>query len=515
MRNVALRAGVVVALAVSGCAPQTARVLPQGTTDSRAEQRSGSSDESLRMFARGYFPGRSGEIFFIPREGDFLVDTDPLYQFMHGSPWPYDAHVPLLLHGREFVRPGTFREPAAQQDLAPTLASILHIPPPATATGRVLKEALAGEAARPRIAALFVLDGMRADYFDRFQEDLPTLSRLRGEGAWFDNAHATSLPTATSIGHATIGTGADPRVHGLVVNQLFNRVSGKPQEAYDALNPGELMALTVADVWNITTDGRAIILGQGGAIRAVAGLVGHGGCVINGRKVLAASYSTRDAGWETNDACYTVPAPLRTLNGASYWKEAGGRWMGHNIATPRTLRASAVFQRFEGDALAAVLESEALGADEVTDLVLVNVKSPDYVSHAYGPQSPEIRATLVELDRQIARALAILERKATGRLFTMITADHGMPGEPVAPRRRITVTEVVAALDQQFAKGGASVVHYFGDPANAQIHMNVARLREAGVTLTDVATFLAKNFFDRVYTEDEVRAASAALPLGK
>ena len=38
------------------------------------------------------------------------------------------------------------------------------------------------------------------------------------------------------------------------------------------------MALTLADVWNIATDGRAVIIGQGGAIRATAGLVGHGAC---------------------------------------------------------------------------------------------------------------------------------------------------------------------------------------------------------------------------------------------
>ena len=48
----------------------------------------------LDAFARGYFPGRSGQIFIVPREGDFIVDRDPLYAFMHGSPWPYDTHIP-------------------------------------------------------------------------------------------------------------------------------------------------------------------------------------------------------------------------------------------------------------------------------------------------------------------------------------------------------------------------------------------------------------------------------------
>jgi hypothetical protein len=51
----------------------------------------------LDAFARGYFPGRSGQIFLVPREGDFIVDRNPLYAFMHGSPWSYDTHIPLLV----------------------------------------------------------------------------------------------------------------------------------------------------------------------------------------------------------------------------------------------------------------------------------------------------------------------------------------------------------------------------------------------------------------------------------
>ena len=216
---------------------------------------------------------------------------------------------------------------------------------------------------------------------------MPTLSRLRREGAWFGNAHVTSVPTLTAVGHANLGTGAEPRIHGLAVNHLFNRITGKAQEAYHGLDPGEMMALTLADVWNIETDGNAIIIGQGGAIRATAGLVGHGACLLNGRRVIAASYSPRDAGWETNPECYTMSEALKPFNARKYWEEAGGKWMGHDIADGNKFRHSAVFQRFEGDALAAVLEHEAIGADDVTDLVLVNLKAPDYVGHAYGPAS--------------------------------------------------------------------------------------------------------------------------------
>ncbi len=463
----------------------------------------------LQQFARGYFPGRSGQVFMVSREGEFLVDRDPLYAFMHGSPWRYDTHVPLLFYGPPFVKPLVSNEPVSQQNVVPTLAAVLGTTPPATATGRPLREALAAPATPPRVVMLLVLDGTRADYLDTYRDVMPTLSRLRAEGAWFAQAHVSSVPTLTAVGHANLGTGAEPRTHGLAVNYLFNRVTGTSQEAYHELDPGEMMALTLADTWNIATEGRAVIIGQGGAIRAVAGLVGHGGCLVNGRKVRAASYSTAgDGTFTTNPDCYLLADALKPFTARRYWTEAGGTWLGHDIATPSKFRASALFQRFEGEALAAVLEAEPVGADDVPDLVLVNMKAPDYVGHAYGPASPEIAAALAELDRQLAHLLRILERKAgAGRFALAVSADHGMPGEP-PPGGRHYLDDIARRIDARFSPAGGSVVQYFGDAANNEIHLDTAKLRSLKVSLRDVAAFLEADVpFAAVYTEDEVRAA--------
>jgi hypothetical protein len=70
---------------------------------------------------------------------------------------------------------------------------------------------------------------------------------------------------------------------------------------------------------------------------------------------------------------------LPPINARSYWEAAQGRWLGHDISDPGKFRNSAIFQKFEGDALAAVLEREPIGGDELTDLVMVNLKGPDYV----------------------------------------------------------------------------------------------------------------------------------------
>jgi hypothetical protein len=467
----------------------------------------------LEMFARAYYPGRSGQLMIVPRQGVFFFDPDPLYNFMHGSPWEYDTHVPLFFYGAPFVQRGQQKEVARQQDVAPTLAALIGATPPATTTGRVLRSAMAPARERPSIVALFVLDGMRSDAFTEFAAVMPTLSRMRSEGASFVETRVDYLPTATSVGHATLGTGTDPRVHGQVVNNVFNRVTNKSQPAYDGLDPRELMALTLADVWNVATDGHAIIVGQGGAIRATAGLVGHGACQINGRKVIAASYNTADAGWETNPQCYTMSEALKAFNGKAVWDAAGGRWMGHDIASPTKFRASSLFQRFEAEALLAVLEQTALGADDITDLVFVNMKGPDYVSHAYGPEAPEMKEELAELDRQMTRIVDLLNRKAgAGHLVVAVTADHGMP--PVPPiNGRQPISGVVSAIHQKFDPSEQSLVQYYGDPANAQMYIDPARLASLHVSLKDIAVFLeTQNYIAAAFTEDEVRAASARLP---
>ena len=464
------------------------------------------------MFARGYFPGRSGQVFVVPKQGWFVTSKDPLYSFMHGSPWDYDTHIPVLFYGAPFIKAGQNTAAAKQQDVAPTLGALIGAPSIPTYTGRVLTEAIAGGSARPRVVTLFVFDAMRADYFEKHAAEMPTLSRMKREGAWFPNAHTIVLPTVTGVGHANIGTGTEPRYHGIVVNNLFNRGTGKPQEAYLDLDTRELMALTLADVWNLTTDGKAVIIGQGGAIRATAGLVGRGSCLISGKKILAASYGGPDGGWETSKDCYTMPSQLAQFTGRKVWEAAGGQWMGHDISSASKFRASALFQKYEAEALLAVVDGSNVGADDVTDLVFVNMKGPDYTSHAYGPDSPEQAATLAELDRQVAAYLALMDKKAgAGRYAIAITADHGQPVEP-PPGGRVNLDDVKAQLNKRFA-AAVPFINYYDDAANNQLHLDAAKLQASGISLKDVAAFLESlEVFEAAFTEDEVRAAQARLP---
>jgi hypothetical protein len=80
------------------------------------------------------------------RGGDLLIRLAPYWipgsaPATHGSPYEYDAHVPLVFYG-EGIRPGRHQRRVSMTDLAPTLARLLGINAPPQSEGQVLSEAL-------------------------------------------------------------------------------------------------------------------------------------------------------------------------------------------------------------------------------------------------------------------------------------------------------------------------------------------------------------------------------------
>ena len=465
-------------------------------------------DVFLPRYARSYYPGRSGQIMIVPREGHYVTRDEPANVFMHGSPWGYDTRVPLILHGAG-VRRGRYDVAARHQEIAPTIASIIGLPVPATMTGRPLSMAVAKGTAPPRLVLLLVLDGFRADYLDRHAATLPTLSRLRREGATFPRAQIDYLPSATSVAHATIATGAGPAVHGIVVNTVFDHATGKVSDPFPDRSPRNLMAPTLADAWAHATDGRSVIATQGGLFYAAGALAGRGACQTGGRPVFAAAYETRTGSWVTNAECYRLHPSLAGRTPQAIWESAQGVWRGHDITGPDLVRRTSLFAAYEVDAAISVLEAEPFGADEVTDLLLLNLKTPDFLGHTYGPDSPEIAEGVAALDLAIGRLLAAVEKKSgAGRSLVVVTADHGMPALP-HPSRKHIASEIVADLNARLDPEGKRVIRMY-EASNAQMFVDRARLRELGLTLSDVRRHLESlPFVFAAYTEDEVRGAAA------
>lgn len=104
-----------------------ARTLPDSPFKARLEQST--------------HPERSGHVYIVPKENWLLATHPEPLAAMHGTPWPYDTHVPLVLYGTR-ARSQSVARAVDPRDLAPTFARLLGISAPRAATGELLIEAL-------------------------------------------------------------------------------------------------------------------------------------------------------------------------------------------------------------------------------------------------------------------------------------------------------------------------------------------------------------------------------------
>ena len=118
----------------AGSVPGVGRVLSSDDISTPAAR--ASKDGQIRAAALSYFPGRSGDLFVVPRENFLLVAAGTT----HGTWYSYDQRVPVLLYGAG-IKPGAYNDAVTPADIAPTLARIVGVQLPAP-DGKVLTSAL-------------------------------------------------------------------------------------------------------------------------------------------------------------------------------------------------------------------------------------------------------------------------------------------------------------------------------------------------------------------------------------
>jgi predicted AlkP superfamily pyrophosphatase or phosphodiesterase len=123
------------------------RTVPGVAAVYRAEElrdRPATQSPAHRAFALSFFPGRSGDLFILPKPY-WLMGGTPLgkprsYGTGHGVLYNYDQHVPVLLMGFG-IQPGQYFQPITPADIAPTFAALCGITL-ASRDGHILAEAL-------------------------------------------------------------------------------------------------------------------------------------------------------------------------------------------------------------------------------------------------------------------------------------------------------------------------------------------------------------------------------------
>lgn len=90
---------------------------------------------------RNFHPQRSGDIYVAQAPYSFLYSKGPIAA-MHGSPWRYDTHVPIIFSGPG-IKPDVVARQVETVDVAVTLAAMFGTTMPSGAAGTALEEVLA------------------------------------------------------------------------------------------------------------------------------------------------------------------------------------------------------------------------------------------------------------------------------------------------------------------------------------------------------------------------------------
>lgn len=358
----------------------------------------------------------------------------------------------------------------------------------------------------PKLAVVISVDGLGWARLESYRPLYTAgLKRLLDEGFVQRGARYQHLNTETGPGHASLGTGAPPRVSGIVLNSWFEvGPDGSLENVYctdqkDAATgrkiagPGNLRVPTLGDRLVETVKGARVVSVSAkdrGAIFLAGKNPAHavywwdGEC---GRFRTSAAYrpsaeaaaivkklnDTRAGGalparfglvWEklpepaSAPGAKPVPTAVPPDVIARYQVPTHGLGFAHDLSTYGRVPAGGPYGYFGGiyrspfiDVLTADLALAflndplyALGRGNAPDLLAISFSGHDPVAHDYGDESEESRDALRRLDLQIGRVLDALDAHyAKGTVLVALSADHGFPVMP----------EVARALDKTAAGG--------------------------------------------------------------
>ena len=413
----------------------------------------------------------------------------------------------LLLAGCQVLAPDA--SPPAQ----PPVAAAATTPPgpaapaPAAAPAAPVSARLA---AAPRLLVLLVVDGLPQRQVLAYRDQLAPdgLARFLDRGAWFSQAHYGHAFTVTAAGHATVLTGAYPHRTGIVANEWRDAMTGAPEyctgdtsatylghktQPLDGTSPKNLKVETVGDVLR-RTDTRAKVIGISGKDRGAILPAGKSGTAYmymaqTGQFASSSYYMSRHPAWVEAfnaarpadrwfqqmwtpllpDEAYARSLPdrqpwyglkaasLPMMMGASADEAPGPAYYSQLLRSPFADQLTLDFAR-------AAIAGEALGQDEVPDILSISLSAHDYINHRFSAESRFSHDHLLQLDRMLQDFFRHLDATVgQDRYVAVLTADHGfMPAPEFTAQQglrsgRIVGSQLLArvnsALEEEFGAG--------------------------------------------------------------
>ncbi|NQU51103.1 MAG: alkaline phosphatase family protein, partial [Bacteroidetes bacterium] len=324
---------------------------------------------------------------------------------------------------------------------------------------------------KPKVVIGIVVENMRPDYIQRFWNKFQPngFKRLYTEGAVCSNVHLTQHIQNYATGTATLFTGVNPSVHGIVDKTWYDRLKDKEIECTENdyyftvgadtkagnASPVELLSNTITDVLKIYSQGKSKVFSAGLNRESAIFSAGHAADgaywfdIESGRMISSSFYISTFPDWvrifnsENYAEVYSYRNWVTLLPESSYNESLRDDYLlekgyfgeyntfPHNIS--KYLKRTKDFRPFKTtpsanllvkDFVLQMLDNEEIGTDENVDFVTAIFSSMDYENGSFGPVSLEMEDSYLYLDLYIGELIDAAEKKfGKGNTLFFLTAN--------------------------------------------------------------------------------------------
>jgi predicted AlkP superfamily pyrophosphatase or phosphodiesterase len=393
--------------------------------------------------------------------------------------------------------------------------------------------------ARPKLVVGVVVDQMRFDYWYRYYDKYTEngFKRMLREGFNCRNHHYHYALTVTAAGHASVYTGSQPAIHGIVGNEWYDQRLGKgmycaadtavqtvgsSNPTVGKMSPRNMLVSTITDQLRIGTNYQSKTIGVAIKDRGAIMPAGHTANAAywfdskTGNWVTSTFYMNDLPQWLKYYNARKRPAELMKQNWTpllpiEQYTESTPDDMAYESKLMGAKKAVFPYELagMSGDAFGLLastphgntltkeialeaLKNENLGKGAATDFLCVSFSTPDYVGHAFGPNSVEEQDIYLRLDRDMAELMAACDQQVGKGNYTLfITADHGVMDNTELwkqnrlPAGRLNFTTinatVKAVLKEAFGEG-----ELLRASENYQYYLDHKILKEKKIGVEDV-----------------------------
>jgi hypothetical protein len=350
--------------------------------------------------------------------------------------------------------------------------------------------------AHPKLVVVIVIDQFRGDYLERYRDQFGEggFRLLLDHGANFTDCNYDYANTRTAPGHATLFTGSYSDGHGIAANEWWNPKKKKMVTSVEdddtklvglaadqtkdkaGASPHNLLADTLGDELKLATQGKSRVFGLSLKDRAA---------ILPGGFAADAAYwiDPKSGAWITSTYYRPdLPKWAQDFNAgnraAKYWdrdwKNGNGDVMrstahrkgkdGNDAGFYEVIGSTPFANEYELEFAKELVIYENLGAGQSTDLLAISLSPNDILGHQVGPDSPEMAAMALALDRELADFFTFLGHQVgLANTWIALSADHGVSALPDAAKKlRIPAAnldagkleaQINAALTAKFSPG--------------------------------------------------------------